>query len=82
MSPATMPAWSSGRCCSGIRPIENRHIIPRVTFTDPEIAHVGLTEAEAVGRKLAIRILRWPFAENDRAQAERKTAGTSRWWWT
>ena len=55
--------------------VENRHIIPRVTFTDPEVAHIGLTEAEAVVRKLAIRILRWPFAENDRAQAERKTAG-------
>jgi pyruvate/2-oxoglutarate dehydrogenase complex dihydrolipoamide dehydrogenase (E3) component len=54
---------------------ENRHIIPRVTFTDPEIAHVGLTHGEAVARKLATRILRWPFAENDRAQAERKTAG-------
>ena len=26
-------------------------------------------------RKLAIRILRWPLAENDRAQAERRTAG-------
>jgi pyruvate/2-oxoglutarate dehydrogenase complex dihydrolipoamide dehydrogenase (E3) component len=54
---------------------ENRHIIPRVTFTDPEIAHVGLTEAEAVALKHAFRILRWPFAENDRAQAERKTVG-------
>jgi pyruvate/2-oxoglutarate dehydrogenase complex dihydrolipoamide dehydrogenase (E3) component len=54
---------------------ENRRIIPRVTFTDPEIAHIGLTEAEAVAQKLAIRILRWPLAENDRAQAERRTVG-------
>jgi pyruvate/2-oxoglutarate dehydrogenase complex dihydrolipoamide dehydrogenase (E3) component len=54
---------------------ENRLIIPRVTFTDPEIAHVGLTEGEAVAAKRAISLLRWPFAENDRAQAERQTTG-------
>ena len=50
-------------------------LIPRVTFTDPELAHVGLTEAEARARRFAIRVLRWPYHENDRAQAERETAG-------
>ena len=50
-------------------------LIPRVTFTDPELAHVGLTEDEARRARRTIRILRWPFAENDRAQAERKTRG-------
>jgi pyruvate/2-oxoglutarate dehydrogenase complex dihydrolipoamide dehydrogenase (E3) component len=49
--------------------------IPRVTFTDPELAAVGLSEEEARARHRAIRILRWPFAENDRAQAERTVAG-------
>ncbi len=49
--------------------------VPRVTFTDPELAQVGLTEAEARSRQLDTRILRAPFAENDRAQAERRTAG-------
>jgi pyruvate/2-oxoglutarate dehydrogenase complex dihydrolipoamide dehydrogenase (E3) component len=49
--------------------------IPRVTFTDPELAHVGLTEDEARRASRTIRILRWPLAENDRAQAERKTRG-------
>lgn len=49
--------------------------IPRVTYTDPEIAAVGLTEEEAKARHKGIRILRWPVAENDRAQAERRTAG-------
>ena len=47
-----------------------------VNFTDPELAHVGLSEMqakEALGDD--IRILRWPFAENDRAQAERRTDG-------
>jgi pyruvate/2-oxoglutarate dehydrogenase complex dihydrolipoamide dehydrogenase (E3) component len=50
-------------------------VIPRVTFTDPELAHVGLTEDEARRATKAIRILRWPLSENDRAQAERKTRG-------
>jgi pyruvate/2-oxoglutarate dehydrogenase complex dihydrolipoamide dehydrogenase (E3) component len=54
---------------------ENRGIIPRVTFTDPELAHVGLIEADALALKHRIRILRWPYGENDRAQAERKTEG-------
>ncbi|SFU12455.1 FAD-dependent oxidoreductase [Mesorhizobium sp. YR577] len=54
---------------------ENLDIIPRVTFTDPEIAHVGLSEAEAAKKQKTIRVLRWPYAENDRAQAERKTHG-------
>ena len=49
--------------------------IPRVTFTDPELAHVGLTDAQARERHGAIRVLRWPYHENDRAQAERETRG-------
>lgn len=49
--------------------------IPRVTFTDPELAHVGLTEAEARARARAVTILRWPLHENDRAQAERVPEG-------
>ena len=49
--------------------------IPRVTYTDPEIAAVGLTEEEGRAAGTAFRILRWPVAENDRAQAERRTAG-------
>lgn len=50
-------------------------LVPRVTFTEPELAHVGLTEAQARERHKIIRILRWPYHENDRAQAERETDG-------
>ncbi len=46
-----------------------------MTYTDPELAHVGLTESDAIRRNVAIRALRWSFHENDRAHAERKTAG-------
>jgi pyruvate/2-oxoglutarate dehydrogenase complex dihydrolipoamide dehydrogenase (E3) component len=50
--------------------------LPWVTYTDPELAQVGMSEAtarDAHGDK--IRVLRWPFGENDRAQTERDTAG-------
>jgi pyruvate/2-oxoglutarate dehydrogenase complex dihydrolipoamide dehydrogenase (E3) component len=50
----------------------NDTVVPWVTYTDPELAHVGMTEAQA-GR--GIRVLRWPYHENDRAQAERETRG-------
>jgi pyruvate/2-oxoglutarate dehydrogenase complex dihydrolipoamide dehydrogenase (E3) component len=49
--------------------------IPWVTYTDPELAAVGLSEAEARDQGLAHEVLRWPFAENDRARAERATKG-------
>jgi pyruvate/2-oxoglutarate dehydrogenase complex dihydrolipoamide dehydrogenase (E3) component len=49
--------------------------LPWVTYTDPELAQVGLTEAEARRRGLAVRVLRWPYHENDRAQIERATPG-------
>ena len=48
---------------------------PWVTFTDPEIAQVGLSEAEALKRSKKINVYRWPFHENDRAQAERTAHG-------
>src|SRR6516165_2392342 len=53
----------------------NADLVPRVTFTDPELAHVGLTEAQARARGLSIRLLRWPYHENDRAQTGRETVG-------
>ena len=49
--------------------------VPWVTYTDPELAHVGLNEEQARAQAGKINILRFPFAENDRAQAERDTDG-------
>ncbi len=52
-----------------------RHI-PWATYTDPEIAQVGLTEAqarEAHGDRL--EVLRFEYAENDRARTELATTG-------
>jgi pyruvate/2-oxoglutarate dehydrogenase complex dihydrolipoamide dehydrogenase (E3) component len=49
--------------------------MPRVTFTDPEVAYVGLSEDAAGALHRSIRVFRWPYQENDRAQAERTTDG-------
>ena len=49
--------------------------VPWVTYTDPEIANVGLSEAQALARGMKISIYRWPYHENDRAQTERATDG-------
>jgi pyruvate/2-oxoglutarate dehydrogenase complex dihydrolipoamide dehydrogenase (E3) component len=48
----------------------NNDCIPWVTFTDPELAQIGLTEARARERGVTIRVTRWPYHDNDRAQAE------------
>lgn len=50
--------------------------IPWTTYTDPEIAQVGMTEAKAKdahGDK--VEVLRFAYAENDRARASRDTSG-------
>ncbi len=50
--------------------------LPTATYTDPELAQVGLTEAQARekhGDKA--EVARFEYAHNDRAIAERKTAG-------
>jgi pyruvate/2-oxoglutarate dehydrogenase complex dihydrolipoamide dehydrogenase (E3) component len=49
--------------------------LPRVTFTDPELAQSGLTEAEARAAGHRVEIARWPFAENDRARTEARPEG-------
>jgi len=54
----------------------NNDLVPWVTFTEPELSSVGLNEKAAKERHGDnIRVLRWPYAENDRAQAEHKTTG-------
>jgi pyruvate/2-oxoglutarate dehydrogenase complex dihydrolipoamide dehydrogenase (E3) component len=53
----------------------DRLAVPAVTYTDPQLARVGLTEDEARAESGQIRVLRAPYRENDRAQATGATAG-------
>jgi len=53
--------------------------LPWVTYTDPELAQVGLTEDEAHKKHGDnIKVAEWHFDENDRAIAERATKGQIR----
>ncbi len=51
--------------------------IPWVTYTDPELAQVGLTEADAIQKfgNHAVSVARFDYDENDRAISEGKTVG-------
>jgi len=54
----------------------NYRSLPWVTYTDPELAQVGLTEEKAREQcGDGVRIVRIPFAANDRAQTENQTDG-------
>jgi len=50
-------------------------VVPWCTFTDPEVAHVGLTPDEAEKQHQHTRIVKFPVAAIDRAQAESETTG-------
>jgi pyruvate/2-oxoglutarate dehydrogenase complex dihydrolipoamide dehydrogenase (E3) component len=50
-------------------------LVPWATYSDPELAQIGLTEGAARAAGHPVQVLRWPFADNDRAQTERATAG-------
>ncbi|MEO1706475.1 MAG: FAD-dependent oxidoreductase [Pseudomonadota bacterium] len=50
-------------------------ISPWVTYCDPELAHVGMSEEKAREAGETISVQRWSFEENDRAIAEAGTAG-------
>jgi pyruvate/2-oxoglutarate dehydrogenase complex dihydrolipoamide dehydrogenase (E3) component len=52
--------------------------LPWVTYTDPELAHVGLTEADARKAGHDVQILSGQMAGNDRAQAEQATDGLAK----
>ncbi len=50
-------------------------VLPWCTFTDPEAARVGLTLAEAGRQHKQVRVVKFPWAEIDRAQTEGETSG-------
>ncbi len=50
-------------------------VIPAATFTDPEIARVGLNEQEAAAQGIAVDITRFELRELDRAIADSATQG-------
>ncbi len=49
--------------------------VPWVTYTDPELAHVGLSEAEAHRQDISVTVVKQDFDGVDRARAERASDG-------
>jgi pyruvate/2-oxoglutarate dehydrogenase complex dihydrolipoamide dehydrogenase (E3) component len=50
-------------------------VVPWCTYTDPELARVGLSESEASHQGIAHRVYRFPLDDIDRARAEGETEG-------
>jgi pyruvate/2-oxoglutarate dehydrogenase complex dihydrolipoamide dehydrogenase (E3) component len=53
-------------------------VIPWCTYTDPELAHVGLTAKEAAARGEEVLTLTAPLHDNDRARVDGETHGFAR----
>lgn len=53
----------------------NYRVVPRATFTDPEVARVGLNEAEASARGIEHEVTRYGLDDLDRAIAEGEDRG-------
>jgi dihydrolipoamide dehydrogenase len=49
--------------------------VPGIIFTDPEVAMVGLTEAQAKEKGMTVKVGKFPFAALGRAMSIRETEG-------
>ncbi len=50
-------------------------VVPWVTFTDPEVAHVGLSEGDAVAQGIPFEVTKYDLEDLDRAIADDVAAG-------
>ena len=53
----------------------DRKHVPWVTYTDPELGHIGATEKELVENGSSYEIYRFPFSKIDRAVTDGNSAG-------
>lgn len=56
----------------------DRLVVPRCTYTSPEVAHVGLDRAEAEERGIAVDVIDVPLGENHRAMLDGEEEGLLR----
>jgi pyruvate/2-oxoglutarate dehydrogenase complex dihydrolipoamide dehydrogenase (E3) component len=60
----------------GTQALAQPNSVPTVIYTSPGLAHIGMSEADARAKySSAVRVLRWPFSENDLATVERQSEG-------
>jgi dihydrolipoamide dehydrogenase len=65
-------------CVEGIAGFDSPHIpapIPGCTYSTPQVASVGLTEAQAKEKGLEVKVGRFPFRANGKAIAAGETEG-------
>ncbi|MDE3191846.1 MAG: NAD(P)/FAD-dependent oxidoreductase [Acidobacteriota bacterium] len=65
----------AGRNAAGGRAKRDERVVPWITFLDPEIARVGLTETQARARHRNVRIATYPMNRVDRARVAGRPAG-------
>lgn len=65
----------AGLSAAGRRAKLDERAVPEVTFLDPEVARVGVTEAEARERHRGIRVVVFPMSRVDRARIAGRPAG-------
>ena len=56
-------------------PMKRKPHMPRATFTDPEVAQAGLTEAQVKAQGIAYQVTRFPITRADRAMTDGKRDG-------
>lgn len=61
----------------GLFSVNNKKAIPKVTYTQPEVAQVGLSWSEAIAKFGEDRLMRLevPFTQSDRAKTDDDTSG-------
>ena len=87
---ATVPAARSSRTsrfddfriirdnlASGARSTDDR-LVPHCVFTDPPLAHIGLSERDAQRQGIAVRVGKLPMSEVNRREATDETQGFMR----
>jgi pyruvate/2-oxoglutarate dehydrogenase complex dihydrolipoamide dehydrogenase (E3) component len=75
---ASHQAWyaSVNALFGGLRKFKvDYSVVPWATFTDPEVARVGLNETQARERSIAFEVTRYRFEELDRAITDAETSG-------
>lgn len=65
----------AGANAAGKRARLDERVVPWVTFTDPEVAHVGLTEAQARAHHRHVEAHIFPMNQVDRARILERPAG-------
>lgn len=65
----------AGRNAAGGRAKRDERVVPWITFLDPEIARVGLTEAQARTRYRRVRVATYPMNRVDRARIAGRPTG-------